>query len=197
MTTRITHCVFVGTRLAFEGELTSTALFVQALDPSAQQSTIIFEVEGGRELDLDLRGSPEEVAERYPSPTVLTGEPDSPTASTPRKRGRPKLGVVGREITLLPRHWQWLDGQRGGASAALRRLIDEARKARSGEDAVRRAQLRTQQLLTALTGNEPGFEEALRALYSRDKAGFDSHIKGFPADVLATAQRWAEDVFMV
>ena len=195
MTDHITHCVFVGSKLAFEGDLTSTALHVQALDQRAQQSTIIFEISGGRELDLDLRGAPKEVAERYPSTSAGTDEPDTQTAGAPRKRGRPKLGVVGREITLLPRHWQWLDGQRGGASAALRRLIDEARKARTGEDAIRRAQLRTQQLLTALAGNEPGFEEALRALYSRDKAGFDDHIKAFPADVVTTAQKWAEDAF--
>ena len=150
---------------------------------------------------MDLRGDASEVAARYPK-ISLTDHGESSASDNscdiqaqPRGRGRPKLGVVGREITLLPRHWEWLDRQRGGSSAALRRLIDETRKARAGDDAARAAQLRTQRLLTTLAGNEPGFEEALRALYARDFAAFERHTNDLAADIRQMARRWSAPAF--
>ncbi len=191
------HYVFVGDKLFFEGALSDAAVAVHGLSAARQQKTVIFQSDTGAELDLDLRGSAAEVAKRYPKAIEAQPEEDNPAPQPPqaRRRGRPKLGVVGREITLLPRHWQWLDTQRGGASAALRRLVDETRKANSGEDAARAAQGRTQRLLTTLAGNEPGFEEALRALYTRDAKGFASHTGTLSADVLRIANLWASDAF--
>jgi len=193
------HYVFVGDKLFFEGALPDAAVAVYGLSAARQQKAVIFQSDTGAELDLDLRGTAAEVAKRYPQatdPSAEEGSADSaPEAPKTRGRGRPKLGVVGREVTLLPRHWQWLDTQRGGASAALRRLVDETRKANSGEDAARAAQGRTQRLLTTLAGNEPGFEEALRALYARDAKGFASHTKALSADVLRIAELWASDAF--
>jgi len=192
------HYVFVGDKLVFAGELAEAAQAVHGLSIARQQKTVIFQADNGSELDLNLRGTAAEVAARYPQAADSAAEPEpgQPTVATqPRKRGRPKLGVVGREVTLLPRHWQWLDTQRGGASAALRRLVDETRKARSGEDAARAAQVRTQRLLTTLAGNEPGFEEALRALYARDAKGFALHTRTLSADVLQVANLWAAAAF--
>lgn len=192
---RPTHMVFVNDRLRFEGDLSATAEAVHGFDREDQQIALIFEADTGRELDLDLRGTASEVAKRYPPAAVESASGTASEESVPRKRGRPKLGVVGREITLLPRHWQWLDTQRGGASAALRRLVDGARKESAGEDAARAAQDRTQRFLTTIAGNQPGFEEAVRALYAGDGAAFAIQSKGWPDDVQRMAGRLAEDAF--
>jgi hypothetical protein len=99
--------------------------------------------------------------------------------------------VVPREVTLLPRHWQWLNSQPGGASVALRRLVDEARRASVGRDRVRRAQEVSYRVMTALAGDLPGFEDALRALFARDGAAFDRHVATWPGDVRDYARRLA------
>ena len=111
--------------------------------------------------------------------------------ATPRGPGRPRLGVVPREVTLLPRHWQWLASQPGGASVALRRLVDEARRSSVGRDRVRRAQEVSYRVMTALAGDLPGFEDALRALFARDGAAFDRHVATWPDDVRDYARRLA------
>ena len=99
-----------------------------------------------------------------------------------RGRGRPRLGVVAREVTLLPRHWDWLARQRGGASAALRRLVDEAAKAQPRALARRDAVYR---FMSDRCGDRPGYEEALRALYRDDRDRFEALIAAWPADVRA------------
>jgi len=197
MTDLASYYVFVGDKLVFEGELAEAALAVHGLSEAREQKAVIFQGNTGTELDLDLRGTATEVGKRYPSSASTEPGPEAEPEPDPepRKRGRPKLGVVGREVTLLPRHWQWLDTQRGGASAALRRLVDESRKANSGDDAARAAQVRTQRLLTTLAGNEPGFEEALRSLYARDAKGFAAHTQMLSADVVRIANLWARDAF--
>ena len=200
MPDQASHVVFIDQKLVFEGSLAATALAVHAWPAARAESALIFNAHSGADVDLDLRGSVSDVAERYPDAAgnAENEQQDSAQAEVqeqPRKRGRPKLGVVGREITLLPRHWEWLDRQRGGASAALRRLVDENRKSRAGEDAARRAQDRTARVLTTLAGNLPEFEEALRALYARDKDGFLQRIGGWPADVQTLAKNWSEDAF--
>ncbi|GBQ27726.1 putative cytoplasmic protein [Gluconacetobacter sacchari DSM 12717] len=102
-------------------------------------------------------------------------------------RGRPKLGVVAREVTLLPRHWEWLAAQPGGASQMLRRLVDQARRSDGGQTGIRDARERTYRFLSALAGNLPGFEEATRALFSGDDSAFAGHMRDWPADVKAHA----------
>ena len=105
------------------------------------------------------------------------------TAAEPRGRGRPRLGVVAREVTLLPRHWDWLGLQPGGASVALRRLVEEARRASGDRDRVRAAQDAAYCFISAIAGNLPGFEEAARALFAYDRRRFADLIAGWPEDV--------------
>jgi hypothetical protein len=112
-----------------------------------------------------------------------------------RGRGRPKLGVVSKEVTLLPRHWAWLGTQRGGASATLRRLVDEARRRNEGRDQVRRSQDATYRFMNAMVGDAPGFEEALRALYAGDAARFDQESAPWAPDVREHARRLASAAF--
>ncbi len=185
-----THLLFRAERKLAAGSLATLVQTLHGFSPAEREGVLIFEVATGRELDVDLRGTAQDLTRRYPP--ASTSVDDAPA---PRKRGRPKLGVVGREVTLLPRHWQWLDTQRGGASAALRRLIDQARKEFAGEDAARAAQDRTNRLLTTLAGNLPGFEEAIRALYARDQVGFEHQLSSWPVDLRDTALQFANDVW--
>lgn len=189
------HLVFAGDQLWLEADLSVVADKLRTLPPSELSSLVIFEVAGGREIDLDLSGSAADVAARYPQAGPAAESTAEPAVPGTKKRGRPKLGVVGREITLLPRHWGWLDTQRGGASAALRRLVDQARNELASEDAARQAQDRTNRLLTTLAGNQPGFEEAIRALYARDQTVFVEQIAGWSADLRKVAGDWAADVW--
>jgi len=100
-----------------------------------------------------------------------------------RGRGRPKLGVVAREVTLLPRHWEWLATQPGGASVALRKLVEEARRTHAGSDKRRNAQEAAYHFMAAIAGNLPGFEEATRALFANDQEGFRGRLVAWPDDV--------------
>lgn len=168
---------FAGHRFLARGPIADVALAVKAAEAEGR-SVLVFADEEGRIADLDLRGSDAEIAARYAAP-----EGEFPPA---RGRGRPRLGVVAREVTLLPRHWAWLSRQRGGASHALRRLIDEARKAERkrgpGIDADR-----AYRFLSAMAGDLPGFEEASRALFAGDADAFAERMAGWPADVRAYA----------
>jgi hypothetical protein len=151
------------------------ALAVKAhLESEPLGPVLVFRDETGEVVDLDTRGTPEEVVARL-APTQTEES---------RGRGRPKLGVVAREITLLPRHWQWLNAQPGGASVTLRKLVEAARRAGEADGInQRQAQERTYRLMTALAGNEPGYEEALRALYSMNEAAFHEHTQPWPVEV--------------
>lgn len=128
---------------------------------------LVFDDQTGRAVDIDLRGTP--------LPIVPVEEP--------RGRGRPKLGVVAREVTLLPRHWDWLSSQPGGASVSLRRLVDEARRKSGDRDRVRAAQEAAYLFMSAMAGNLPGFEEASRALFAHDRRRFAELIAEWPGDV--------------
>ena len=111
------------------------------------------------------------------------------SARAERKVGRPKLGVVGREVTLLPRHWDWLAEQPGGASVALRKLIDAERKSRDFRELERKAQEVTYRFMSALAGNLPGFDDASRALFAGNREAFAEATEAWPADVRDHA-RW-------
>ena len=177
--------------LLARGDLATVALAVLDSETHARGETVLlFEAGTGRQFDIDLSGSRAAVAARYAQQAV-----PEPAAEAPRRRGRPKLGVVGREVTLLPRHWAWLEQQRGGASAALRRLVDEARRADAGGDLRRRAQDRTQRLMAALAGDLPGFEEAARALYGGDGERFEAETATWPRDLRAVVLELAADAF--
>ena len=182
---------FAGQELIAWGSVASVASILKnEQNQTDKEITLLFDGTTGQQIDLDLSGSVEDVQNRYGTPS------DSPPAegsSSPRKgRGRPKLGVAGREVTLLPRHWEWLDTQRGGASAVLRRLVDQERKAGAGEDQVRQAQDSAQRFMSSMAGNLPGFEEAARALYAREEGRFKQETSGWPADIRDCARRYAE-----
>ena len=142
---------------------------------------LVFEDASGRVVDLDWRD---------------TAQPAPEEPQPPRRRGRPRLGVTAREVTLLPRHWDWLARQPGGASQALRRLVDEARRADGGRTAQRTAQERCYRAMSALAGDYPGFEDAARQLFAGDMAAFGEAVAGWPVDVrtyLVTLARVRED----
>src|SRR6186997_225434 len=138
---------------------------------------LVFDDDTGQQLDLDLR--------------AVESPPLSTTETEPRGRGRPRLGVIAREVTLLPSHWDWLNVQPGGASVALRKLVDSARRTSGDRDRVRNAQESTYRFMSAIAGNLPGFEEATRALFAYDRRRFGHLISGWPEDVRDYAIRLA------
>ena len=175
---------FVGNRRIASGTPPEIALSVK----TASDPVLIFDDVTGEMIEMDLRGSNEEVLARL-SP------PDPPMEETPRGPGRPKLGVVAREVTLLPRHWAWLNDQPGGASVALRKLVEEASRARVGLDRERRAREAAYRFMSAMAGNMPGFEEAIRGLFAGNFDHFRGSIQSWPADIREYALRLAEASF--
>ena len=146
----------------------STVLLALHARPPGGEPILVFDDRTGKQVDFDLRGSPEEVLAR---------------ALPPAGPGRPRLGVVAREVTLLPRHWEWLAEQPGGASVTLRKLVEQARKTSAPADRARAAQDAAYRFASAMAGNEPGYEEAMRALYAGDAAAFDERTAVWPRDV--------------
>lgn len=172
MTTPPTYTAFAAGRMLFRGPLVELLATLKLATPTEPGPLVlIFDNATGRQVDFDLRGSLEEVLER-----VRVTEP-------PRSPGRPRLGVEGREVTLLPRHWAWLDQQPKGASAALRLLVEQASKATAGDAAAAKRRDATYSVMSALAGDLPGFEEASRALFQGNLAGFRCAIAEWPADI--------------
>ncbi len=145
----------------------------------------------GRTVDLDLRGTEADVAARYAAPDAPVAAEDA-SAARPRGRGRPRLGVVAREVTLLPEHWDWLAGQPGGASVALRKLVLQAMRDSAGPDALRRARERCYAFMSTMAGDLPGFEEATRALFAGDADRLAAHTAAWPPDVRQLLARLAQ-----
>lgn len=154
----------------------------EAVDRGVDGPVLVIDEATGEQVDVDFRGTVEEVVGRIVSP-----EPAQP----PRGPGRPRLGVVAREVTLLPRHWEWLNSQPGGASVALRKLVEEASRANAEKDRVRKAREASYRFMTALAGNFPGFEEALRALFAGNGRRFEQETEAWPVDVRDHARRLA------
>lgn len=172
-------------RLA-SGPLQAVALAVKTrLEADAAASVLVFDDETGRVVDLDTRGTDDQLLARL-APAKAEGA---------RGRGRPKLGVVPREVTLLPRHWDWLNAQPGGASVTLRKLVETARRTGSAEESGRRAQERAYRFMSALAGDAPGYEEALRALYAADEPAFLARTQAWPPDVRDHARTLAGPAF--
>jgi hypothetical protein len=174
--------VFDGTRLLGAGSLPqATRLAQRALGGDPEGPVLIFNDRTGAVVDLDPLQS------EAPEPIVESdADPATPEPSDARGRGRPRLGVVPREVTLLPRHWDWLAEQPGGASVALRKLVEAALRAAAtelGPDARRRAQERAYRFMTTMAGDMPNYEEATRALFADDAARLAALIKDWPADI--------------
>jgi len=172
---------FEGAKRLATGALAEVAVVAwRAHELRARGPVLVFDAGTGEVVDLDLRGDEATVAARYaPAPPPAPG------------RGRPKLGVVAREVTLLPRQWDWLARQSGGASVALRRLVDAARKAEgeAGLDRTRREA--AYRFMAAVGGDFPGFEEATRALFAGDRDRLEASLSGWPGDVRDQALRFA------
>ena len=195
------QCIaFEGVRCLASGNLLQVARKVkEALDHGAPNSILIFDDITGEPIEVDFRGTPADVLARLEK-TIAAAWPvpapeAEPVPAEPRGPGRPKLGVVAREVTLFPRHWEWLAGQPGGASVALRKLVEEARRANVKRDALRKAQESAHVFLSALAGNLPDYEEATRALFAGDSARFAEHTESWPVDIRTHARKIAAHAF--
>jgi len=153
---------------------------------------LAFDDATGRVIDFNVRGSDADIAARYaaPAPSGTSAEDGAP--SEPRGRGRPKLGVVAREVTLLPRHWDWLASQPGGASVVLRRLVEQERRTGGAKEQRRAAQEAAYKFMSAIGGDLPGFEEATRALFADNWTRFEGQLAHWPVDIRNYAIRLAQ-----
>ena len=174
---------FSGARRIASGDLKDVACKAKrVVDRGGPAPVLIFDDVSGEVIEVDFRGTPADVRKRLSEPA-------------PRGPGRPRLGVVAREVTLLPRHWDWLGSQPGGASVALRKLVEEARRAHAAKDRVRLAQNAAYRFMTTMAGDAPGFEEALRALFSGSLDDFEKRIAAWPAGVREQAKKLAAGAF--
>jgi uncharacterized protein len=191
MTHLSTFIAFEGERRLAAGSLIDVAL---AARKRGDKPVLIFEAATSQLIDLDLRGSEKEIRARLAAAAL-----SSPDAATPagekRGPGRPRLGVVPREVTLLPRHWDWLNAQPGGASVALRKLVEDARRTRGKTDAARARQESAYRFLSALAGNMPHYDEVNRALFAGDSPRFTELTETWPADVRDHARLLAASSF--
>jgi uncharacterized protein len=180
-----TNCVaFSGGRLIGFGSLDEVAAAVKrATDADTSFMALVFDANTSAPIDLDLRGTQADVLARLPQ-------------APPRGPGRPKLGVTAREITLLPRHWDWLATQPGGASVALRKLVEQAAKRDAEGGNVRLGQNALYKFMAAIAGDFPSYEEAIRALFAGDRALFVDLIAAWPADIQTHIQHLANAAFL-
>lgn len=177
------QCVaFDGTKQIAAGGLREVALLIQKIDPA---SVLIFDDATSDLVDVDL--SLGKLESNTSVASIVVEESRNP--------GRPRLGVIPREVTLLPRHWEWLNLQPGGASVALRKLVDEARRAHRTTDRLRQAKEAAYRFLSAMAGDEVGFEEATRGLFAGDAIRFAQHSQTWPEDVREHAAKLAARVF--
>jgi uncharacterized protein len=184
------YAAFEGDHRIATGDLRSVARAAkQALDGRTGAPVLVFDG-ASHPVDLDYRGTIDDVLARLPA---ALAEDDA--APAPRGPGRPKLGVVAREVTLLPRHWEWLAQQSGGASVALRRLVDEARRANKDKDRVRQAREAAYRFIAAMGENKPHYEEVARALFAGDAGRFEAWTAAWPADIRDHARRLAATAF--
>jgi uncharacterized protein len=189
------YIAFDGEHRIASGDLLAVARAAkQTLDQRRDAAVLIFDGSTSEPVELDFRGALKDVLARLPAPNdTAQAEPELPPNRGP---GRPKLGVVAREVTLLPRHWEWLAQQVGGASVAIRKLVEEARRGSDDQDRIRRAQEAAYRFMSAMAGNKPHFEEATRALFAPDPVRFKALIAGWPADVRDHAAKLADRAFV-
>jgi hypothetical protein len=159
----------------------------QATSRGLEGLIMVFDDSTGRTIDLDQRGTPagQGHAARGDVATAVC------SSDEPRRPGRPKLGVVAREVTLLPRHWEWLAAQPGGASVALRRLVEDARRSEGGRGDARRRLEAAYHFMTAMAGDLPHYEEATRALFAKDAGRLRALVAGWPGDLARHALKLA------
>ncbi len=192
--TKIACTAFLGERAIASGTLAHVVSTVkETLDDPHLSPILIFDDATSQPIEIDFRGTKDAVLKRL-SQHPHTG-PTVDQAGSPPRVGRPKLGVVAGEVTLLPRHWEWLKSQPGGASVTLRKLIDEARHVREKQNTMREAQEATYRFMTAMAGDFPHYEDALRALYTGDSARFYQLIRDWAPDIRDHINKLAGKMF--
>jgi uncharacterized protein len=188
----LSFTAFIRDRRIASGPLSAVASAVKAaLEAGVDGEILVFNDADARQIEVDFRGAPAEVQRSAESALALAGAGEAAR----RGPGRPKLGVVAREVTLLPRHWAWLAEQPGGASVALRKLVEEASRDKSGRDKRRRGQEAAYRFLSAMAGDRPRFEEAARALFAGDKQKFIDCGQAWPRDIADYAHLLSEGAF--
>ncbi|MCJ7527309.1 MAG: DUF2239 family protein [Methyloceanibacter sp.] len=184
MDEQIRCTAFRGTTRIASGGVAEVALKAKAvIDADETAAILIFDDATSELVEVDFRGLPADVLTRLGLAPSRQDDAGGQADDARRGPGRPKLGVVAREVTLLPRHWDWLSRQPGGASVALRKLVEEARRGNDGKDRVRQSQEAAYRFMSAMAGNEVGFEEAARALFAGNEKRFQQLVEAWPADI--------------
>ncbi|WP_162629592.1 MULTISPECIES: DUF2239 family protein [Acinetobacter] len=182
MNTQTTYTAFSGSTLIASGQPTDLVLKIKLI-PETTESILIFNDQTGQQIDLDLSGSEQELQQRYAEPEAI------------KKVGRPKLGVISREITLQKKHWDWLDQQSASASAVIRKLIDKELNDPNSESNIMLAKQATDRFMSAMLGNMPNYEEATRALYQGDREVFLKMIQDYPKDIKEYLIQKTQNIF--
>lgn len=170
------YVAFADQKRIAAGDLVDVALKVKKYSKDhSNSSVIVFDEQTSAQVELDLRGTDEAIERRL----TEACDPEEKKCGP----GRPKLGVVSKEVTLLPQHWEWLALQPGGASVTLRKLIEDAKKKNAGKDQIRKAQDVVYKFMHAIAGDFPNYEDALRALYAADLKQFKKMISDWPKDI--------------
>lgn len=193
--TRFYCTAFWGVKVVASGSLQHVVSIVKTtLDDKDLTQLLIFDDATGKQIDVDLRGKTDEALKQLGEQSGQL--PDAEINHPPARRvGRPKLGVVSGEVTLLPKDWEWLKSQPGGASVTLRKLVGDARRAGGKQSKIRESQEATYHFMTAMSGNFQQYEEALRALYAGDLARFYHYIDDWAPDIKHYIQRLAANAF--
>lgn len=195
------YTAFEGDRLLASGALVDVVTRTKlAIDRQGTSPVLIFLDATGEVVDVDYRGTIRDVIARLEEGQAQGGEDCDPTTTPPsarRRPGRPRLGVVSKEVTLLPEQWAWLKSQPGGASAALRRLVHDATKRNRARDAIRHSQEATFRFMSAMAGDRPAYEEAARSLFAGERERFESLTDSWPVDVRYHVRRLAGPAFGV
>jgi hypothetical protein len=189
MKSEFSYTAFGNGKLIVHGGLDEVVLKIKRWnDKNTTGSLLVFNDFTGKTMEFDLRGSEKDVLQRIemflPQETVVAAGP-----------GRPKLGVVTREVSLLPQHWEWLASQPEGASGALRKLVEGAKKNLVMKETVKQVQERTYKIMSILAGDFPQYEEALRSLYRKNEETFKQHIATWTPDIKDYVMKTAEPVF--
>ncbi|WP_440959967.1 DUF2239 family protein [Paenibacillus nitricinens] len=193
--TRFCCTAFLGVGVVASGSLQHVVTTVKdTLDDRDLTQLLIFDDTTGKQIDVDFRGKTDDVLKRLGE--QFGDLPDMEMNNQPTRRvGRPKLGVVCGEVTLLPKDWEWLKSQSGGASVTLRKLVGDARRAGGKQSKIRESQEATYYFMTAMAGNFHQYEEALRALYADDSDRFYHLIDNWAPDIRNHIKKLAADAF--
>lgn len=186
---------FAGVKCVAKGDLHAVARAVkQLIDQGETINILIFDDVTSELVEVDFRGTLKAVLNRLPQPVARVAVSAEAEVAA-RMPGRPKLGVVAREVTLLPRHWEWLGMQPGGASIALRKLVEAASRASENKDRIRQAQESAYRFMSAMAGDLPGYEEAVRALFANQPEQFGVQTEAWPVDLRDHARMLALSAF--